>query len=130
MTTTTVTIAGKTVGLMYCIGTEIAFEDLAGTSDRQLSGVIVETIRRSANGQEPSVGDAVRIILAAHLAYNQANGIDTPSIIDKDLLENATKDEIATALKEVIELWMKFYKIGKGDKIKEPAKKGGRKRKN
>lgn len=116
-------IAGKTVNLAYCIATELAFEDMTKPGNN-LSEAIVEAAHNITEGREPNLRTAIVIILAAHLAYNQAKDIEEPAVIDKDLMTKATKEEIGTALGLTIAMWGKFYKIGTGDVPKSKTTKG------
>ena len=123
-----VTLAGKPVTLGYCYATEIAYKDLSG---EDIPSIIQETIA-AVNAQPAQMPDAKRsiyLVLAAIIAYYESKGEEAP-VKDTDLMHDVTPLELGTALGTIINLWMKFYNIPKGEPEDKPKKGKGKKTKN
>ena len=95
-----ITINGHEVGVAYCYATEIAFTRYTGVSVDEF------------DAKNPE--HHIYIILAAIMAYNGAEGIDT-TIRDTDLMYNARPAEIIEALRVIFELRNEWYKLPAGD---------------
>lgn len=95
-----ITINGKEVGVAYCYATEIAFTRYTGVSVDEFD---------TKNPEHH-----IYIILAAIMAYNGAEGLDT-TIRDTDLMYNARPAEIIEALRVIFELRAEWYALPAGD---------------
>lgn len=95
-----ITINGKETGVAYCYATEIAFTRYTGVSVDEFD---------TKNPEHH-----IYIILAAIMAYNGAEGLDT-TIRDTDLMYNARPAEIIEALRVIFELRNAWYKLPAGD---------------
>lgn len=116
------------VTLAYCYATEIAFKDLSGGDITDFMQEAIENIQQQ---RMPDIKKTIYLIIAAHMAYTEANGIKEPAIKDLDLMTTATPDEVGTALGIVIGLRAEFYHVPAGEPEDKPDKgNGGRKRKN
>lgn len=109
MKTKTINICGKDVTLAYCYGTEISYKIL---SDEDINDFVQEVVAAlNAEPQRmPDIKKSVLLIVAAAMAYAESQGEKCP-IADKDLMYNATPDELGTALGTVIALRMEFYHV-------------------
>lgn len=104
MTTRKTTIAGREVTLAYCYATEIAF--------RKYTGVSIDNF----NAEDPE--HVLYIILAAILAWCQANGTDT-EVRDEDIIYRARPKELVDALTVIFDLRREWYEIPDGEEQKE-----------
>lgn len=95
-----ITINGQEVGVAYCYATEIAFY--------KYTGVCVDEF----DTKNPE--HHIYIILAAIMAYNGAEGLDT-TIRDTDLMYNARPAEIIEALRVIFEIRNEWYAVPTGD---------------
>ena len=109
-----ITINGKEVGVAYCYATEIAFTKYTGVSVDEFD---------TKNPEHH-----IYIILAAIMAYNGAEGLDT-TIRDTDLMYNARPADIIEALRVIFELRNECYKLPAGDNVVSNAE-GEEKAKN
>lgn len=109
-----ITINGKEVGVAYCYATEIAFTKYTGVSVDEFD---------TKNPEHH-----IYIILAAIMAYNGAEGLDT-TIRDTDLMYNARPADIIEALRVIFELRNEWYKLPAGDNVVSTAE-GEEKAKN
>lgn len=109
-----ITINGKEVGVAYCYATEIAFTKYTGVSVDEFD---------TKNPEHH-----IYIILAAIMAYNGAEGLDT-TIRDTDLMYNARPADIIEALRVIFELRNEWYKLPAGDNVVSNAE-GEEKAKN
>ena len=109
MKTKNITICGKDVTLAYCYGTEISYKMLA---DEDINDFVQEVIAAlNAEPQRmPDIKKSVLLIIAAAMAYTESKGEKCP-VSDKDLMYQATPDELGTALGTVIALRMEFYHV-------------------
>lgn len=118
----------RTATLGYCYATEIVYKDLSG---EDIANIIQETIA-CINAQPirmPDTKHSIDLVLAAIKAYYQS--IDEEAPIKKTDLENeATPLELGTALGTIINLWVQFYNIPKGEPEDKPAEGKGKKGKN
>lgn len=123
-----ITLAGKPVTLGYCYATEIAYKDLSGEN---IADIIQETIDciNAQPARMPDVKRSIYLVLAAIMAYYQSKDEET-SIKDTDLMNETTPLELGTALGTIINLWVQFYNIPKGEPEEKPAKGKGKKGKN
>lgn len=119
METKTIKIAGKDVTLLYCFGTEITFNDLAGIEFKDF-------IQETAVNKTSNPKNVVYAILAAALAYTESRG-EEPQITDKELIFQATNEELTEALVEITKMFAKWYKLPLGE---EPKAAKGSKSKN
>ena len=103
----TVKIAGKEVHLLYCYATEINFYDVAGI---ELKDFIQEAVVNKTSDPK----NVIYAILAAASAYSQSKGEDL-QITDKDLIFQASNDELSAALVEVTKLFAEWYHLPKGE---------------
>lgn len=110
-----ITINGKETGVAYCYATEIAFTKYTGVSVDEFD---------TKNPEHH-----IYIILAAIMAYNGAEGLDT-TIRDTDLMYNARPAEIIEALRVIFELRNAWYKLPAGDNAGSNNDKGEDKAKN
>ena len=116
MITKQVKIAGKDVTLAYCIGTEIAFHGMAGIEFKDF-------VQEAAVKKTSDPRYVIHAILAAAITYAQSKGIDEP-ITDKDLMFEATNEELTEALVEITKMFAEWYKLPLGEEQK--AKKGSK----
>jgi len=118
------TIAGKEVTLAYCYATEIAYKEFTG---EDISTYMKEAFV-ALNGQPirmPDVKKTIYIILAAAMAYSNGKDEDA-SIKDTDLMNEATPQELGTALGTILSLYTQFYALPKEEE-KEDSKEDGKK---
>ena len=128
MKSTTITIAGKQVGIAYCFATEIAFRKYTGED----FNTYISTISQQASQGNVDVDaeKSLYLILSAIMAYYNGRGEETP-VKDTDLMYECSPQELITAYAEVMRLYREWYQIPAGEPEDRPAKdKGGRKRKN
>lgn len=108
MITEKIKIAGKQVTLAYCYATEIAYKNFTGEN----IAVIIDQIARCTKEKtSPDTERSIYLILSAHQAYCTAHNIETPTIVDVDIMNNATPVELGTALGTILNLWGKFYNV-------------------
>lgn len=110
-----ITINGQEVGVAYCYATEIAFTKYTGVSVDEFD---------TKNPEHH-----IYIILAAIMAYNGSEGIDT-TIRDTDLMYNARPAEIIEALRVIFELRAEWYALPAGDPAERSTDKEEDKAKN
>ena len=127
MKTKDITIAGKTVTLAYCFGTEIGYKLL---TDEDVHPFITEAIVaiNEKPARMPDLRKTIYLILACATAYYESKKKESP-LEDTDLMYNAEPTEIGLALGTVLNLYAEFYHLPK-DEPKEKEPKGGKKRKN
>ena len=102
--------------LAYCIGTEIAFHGMAGIEFKDF-------VQEAAVKKTSDPRYVIHAILAAAITYAQSKGIDEP-ITDKDLMFEATNEELTEALVEITKMFAEWYKLPLGEDKK--AKKGSK----
>jgi hypothetical protein len=108
----TITIQGKQVSLAYCAATENGFEELSGKSINDID------YHRQR--------DLTTLGLAAIVAAHSRKGEEPP--VDADTINfDATKDELVSLMKTVLELRMEWYGIPKivADKLEREIKEAG-----
>lgn len=133
----TITICGKEVTLAYNFATEIAFFDLTDKDFSFFFGAIAAALQgKEANAVNVtaavvSVSPKMRImaILSAIMSYYQSVEQEPP-ITDRELMENASPEELFTALAAVIQLHNEWYHLPTGESVDKPAKRGKGKGKN
>lgn len=110
------TIVGKTVMLAYCYATEINFLEQTGTN-------FTDFVASHATGKSVSPKLMTSAVMAAVKAWSDYSG-DTPSITEKDLIYEATAEEVQHAFLTVIDLFTLFYNlpIEKDENKKEKGK--------
>ena len=109
-------IAGKKVKIAYCYATEIAFHDLTGKD-------FATFLRTSVEEQNASPKEIMCSILAGIMAYYQSAEKESP-ITDKDLMFNASNEEITEAFKEIVVLFTEWYRLPTDEEPKEKGSKG------
>ena len=127
MKTKDITIAGKTVTLAYCFGTEIGYKLL---TDEDVHPFITEAIVaiNEKPARMPDLRKTIYLILACATAYYESMKQESP-LEDSDLLYNCEPEELGIALGTILNLYAEFYHLPK-DEPKEKEPKGGKKRKN
>ena len=126
MITKEVTLCGKQVILAYCYATEISYKIL---SDEDITDLIGEVIIAVQNKERmPDIRKSMYLILAAMQAYYDSKDDKSP-VTDKNMMYDATSEEIGMALGTIIGLRAEFYHVPKGEPEDKPEK-GGKKRKN
>ena len=106
-TTKTINIAGKQVNIAYCYATEVIFSDFTGMD-------FSTYLNQTAKQQTTTPKDILYAILAAAMAHAEMTNTEA-GITDKDILFNSTPQEINEAFKEVVALFMEWYKLPTGE---------------
>lgn len=119
------TIAGKQVTLAYCYATELAYKDY---TNEDITDFIPEIINSTQAGQMPDTKKSIYLILSAIMAAAQSKNEES-AITDKELMFEASPEDMGNALASIIMLRLKFYNIPLGEPKDKPAK-GGKKAKN
>ena len=119
-----ITIAGKAVTLCYCYATEIAFKTLA---ERDINDFWLEAVPQLREQRMPDVRQTIFLLLASITAYYNSIEDQAP-VTDKDLMNEATPQELGEALGTVLRLRGEFYAVPADEPADKPTK--GRKRKN
>jgi hypothetical protein len=119
------TIAGKQVTLAYCYATELAYKDY---TNEDITDFIPEIINSTQAGQMPDTKKSIYLILSAIMAAAQSKD-EEPAITDKELMFEASPEDMGNALASIIMLRLKFYNIPLGEPKDKPSK-GGKKAKN
>ena len=125
MKTETIKIAGKQVSLAYCYATELAYKDY---TNEDITDFIPEIIASTQAGQMPDAKKSIYLILSAIMAAAQSKD-EEPAISDKELMFEASPEDMGNALASIIMLRLKFYNIPLGEPKDKPSK-GGKKEKN
>ena len=126
MITKEVTLCGKQVILAYCYATEISYKIL---SDEDITDFIGEVIIAVQNKERmPDIRKSMYLILAAMQAYYDSKDDKSP-VTDKNLMYDATSEEIGMALGTIIGLRAEFYHIPSGEPEDKP-KEGDKDEKN
>lgn len=105
MKTSTTTIAGKEVTLAYCYGTEIAYKDF---TNEDINDFMLEVEKELKSKRMPDIKKTVYLILSAMTAFYRDK--HSP-IVDSDILDEATPEELGKAIGTVLVLRAKFYNI-------------------
>ena len=121
-------IAGKAVTLCYCYATEIAFKQLA---ERDINDFMLDAGAKLQENRMPDVRQTIFLLLASMTAYYNSIEEQAP-VTDKDLMNEATPQELGEALGTVLRLRGEFYAVPADEPADEPADKPtkGKKRKN
>ena len=126
-----ITICGKQVTLGYCYATEISFKIL---TDIDIHDFFTEASKclNEQPARMPDTRNTIYLIIAAMQAYCQSKDEDVLPVTDKQLMFEATVDDISTALFTIISLRMDFYHLPAGEehKEKDDEKKGKGRKKN
>ncbi len=109
MKTSTTTIAGKEVTLAYCYGTEIAYKDFTNEDINDFMPEVAEALN---SNRMPDIKKTVYLILSAMTAFYRDK--HSP-IVDSDILDEATPEELGKAIGTVLVLRAKFYNIPTGE---------------
>ena len=125
MKTETIKIAGKKISIAYCYATELAYKDY---TNEDITDFIPEIINSTQAGQMPDTKKSIYLILAAIMAAAQSKN-EEPAITDKELMFEASPEDMGNALASIIMLRLKFYNIPLGEPKDKPVK-GGKKPKN
>jgi hypothetical protein len=125
MKTETIKIAGKKVSIAYCYATELAYKDY---TNEDITDFIPKIINSTQAGQMPDTKKSIYLILSAIMAAAQSKD-EEPAISDKELMFEASPEDMGNALASIIMLRLKFYNIPLGEPKDKPAK-GGKKAKN
>lgn len=115
-----VNIAGQQVKLAYCYATEIIFSDLTGKD-------FAAFMRTSSDNLALDPKNVLYAIIAAAMAYSESAGESCP-ISDKQIMFEATNEEVAAALKAVLDMFVEWYHLPVTEE--KAAKKKGTKGKN
>ncbi len=75
------------VALAYCYATEISFKDMSGCDITDFMQEAIESIQQQ---RMPDIKKTIYLIIAAHMAYTEANGIKDLTVKDIDLMTTAT----------------------------------------
>lgn len=115
-------IAGKPVTLAYCYATEIIYKDYSG---EDISTFISEAIKGLSETPQkmPDVKKTIYLVLAAAMAYSNSRDTDCP-IVDTDLMNKATPQELGTAVGTIIGLYSQFYTLPEGEAKEEKGDTG------
>ena len=116
-----ITISGKPVTLAYCYATEIAYKDCSG---EDIQTFLTEALPLIQQQQMPDVKKTLFLIIASMLSYYEDD--DKLPVTDKEMMHEATPNEIGTALGTIIVLRSQFYHVPSG----EPEDKKGTEGKN
>ena len=106
-TTKTINIAGKQVQIAYCFGMDILFHGFTGMD-------FATYLTQTAAQKTTTPKDILYAILAAAMAHAEMTNTEA-GITDKDILFNSTPQEINAAFKEVVSLFMEWYKLPAGE---------------
>ena len=102
-TTKTINIAGKQVNIAYCFGMDILFHGFTGMD-------FATYLTQTAAQQTTTPKDILYAILAAAMAHAEMTNTEA-GITDKDILFNSTPQEINEAFKEVVAMFMEWYRL-------------------
>ena len=111
MITKEITLCGKQVTLGYCFATEIGYKEL---TDENIMDFLKEAIPAIQGNQTPDAMKVIKFIIASMISYYESKGEKAP-IEDKDLMYDATSEELGLALGTIIGLRAEFYHIPTGE---------------
>ena len=121
MITKEITIAGKTVTLGYCYATEIAYKLNA---DEEITDFLLEAIPTIQQHRMPDAKKVMLLIIASITSYYESikkDGEESKApITDRDIMYDATSEEIGKALGDIITMRAEFYKMPKGEPQEKP----------
>ena len=125
-------ICGKDIRMIYCAATENGYEELSGKS----VFCFVPTVTKNDKGEdvvEPATAtskDYMMLSIAAIIAASEQAGVEVP-ITSKEILYEATAQEVSQMLLAIVELRNEWYKVPDVAKEDEkPAEDDGDKPKN
>ena len=107
MLTKEITICGKPVTLAYCYATEISYKILSDEDIIDFNKEIAKNIKKK---QMPDIRRTIYLILASMSAYYESRDEKAP-VTDKDLMNEATPQEVGLALGTIIGLRAQFYHL-------------------
>lgn len=119
MKTKVVNIAGKDVTLAYCYATEIAYKDISG---EDILDYIKEARADLLDKRMPDVKKSIFAVIAAAMAYSNSVKEDV-AISDTYLMNEATPEELGSALGAVLALCTQFYQLPTGEPTDSDIKK-------
>ena len=129
----TITLCGKDVNIMYCAATETGYEIVAGKSSQVFLPTVLE---RDENGKitkaEPpsaTLDDYIKLALAGIIAA-YASEDKEPPVTDKDILYNATSEEITNLVGTIGKLRVAWYNVPDVVKPDKQQEEGGEQPKN
>ena len=112
--------------MAYCYATEISYKIL---SDEDITDFIGEVIIAVQNKERmPDIRKSMYLILAAMQAYYDSKDDKSP-VTDKNMMYDATSEEIGMALGTIIGLRAEFYHIP-SDEPEDKPKEGDKDEKN
>lgn len=117
MKTKEIELCGKKVTLGYCYATEIAYKTLAEEEIIDFRRELAENVNE---GAMPDVRRCIYLIQSAILSYYEMTGEDSP-IKDRDLMYEATPEDIGLGIGTVLGLQGDFYHTSKSEAEKEQA---------
>lgn len=112
-----ITIAGREVTLAYCYATEIAYKEFTGEDIATYMHEAFVALNEQPK-RMPDVKKTIYVVLAAAMAYSNSKDEDA-SIKDTDMMNDATPQELGTALGTVLSLYTQFYTLPAGEKADE-----------
>ena len=125
MITKEITLCGKQVTLAYCYATEITYKDM---SDENIADYIKEAVACIQQQTDPDAKHTIYAILSCIMAYYE-DPAKAP-VTDRDIMRDATPEELVTAIFTIISLRMDFYHVPQGEPEEKPQKGKGKKEKN
>jgi hypothetical protein len=111
-----ITICGKPVTLAYCYATEIAYKDCSG---EDIHTFLTEAIPLLQQQQMPDVKKTLFLIIASMLSYYEDE--EKLPVTDKDMMREATPNEVVTALGTIIVLYSQFYHVPEDEPKDKPS---------
>ena len=121
MITKEITIAGKTVTIGYCYATEIAYKLNA---DEEITDFMLEAIPTIQQQRMPDAKKVMLLIIASITSYYESikkDGEESKApITDRDIMYDATSEEIGKALGDIITMRAEFYKMPNGEPQDKP----------
>ena len=115
MLTKEITICGKPVTLAYCYATEISYKILSDEDIIDFNKEIAKNIKKK---QMPDIRRTIYLILASMSAYYESRDEKAP-VTDKDLMNEATPQEVGLALGTIIGLRAQFYHLPSEEPLDE-----------
>ena len=124
-------ICGKDIRMIYCAATENGYEELSGKS----VFCFVPTVTKNDKGEDevqPAAAtskDYMMLSIASIIAASEQQGVEVP-ITSKDILYEATAQEVSQMLLAIVELRNEWYKVPDVAKEDEKPAEDGDKPKN
>lgn len=100
-----ITICGKSVTMAYCYATEIAYNIM---TNEDINDFMIEAGEHITDNRMPNIRKSIFAILASINAYYEDQGTESP-ITDKELMTEASPEDVCNALGTVIGLRSQFY---------------------